>query len=107
LAQCKGAVKGLEEGWCCFSFPFLFPTGLKLKSMEEKAFSIGGTHEAPRPGRVDLVVQYYKIYLRKKPRPPSSNPSVSWSRGLTSTSRDRKEGEGNCWALVSVYDGAA
>ena len=72
-----------------FPSPFLFPTGLKLKFVEEKELSISGTNEAPGPWRVDLVVQYYKIYLRKKqPRPPSS-PSVSWSSGPTSTCR--------CW----------
>ena len=39
---------------------------LGLKSMEEKELSISGTNEASGPWRVDLVVQYYKIYLRKK-----------------------------------------
>ena len=34
--------------------------------MEEKELSISGTNEASGPWRVDLVVQYYKIYLRKK-----------------------------------------
>lgn len=48
-----------------FPSPFLFPTGLTLKSMEEKELSISGTNEGPGPWRVDLVVQYYKIYLRK------------------------------------------
>lgn len=46
LAQCKGVVKGLEEGWYSFPPPFLFPTGLKLKSVEEKEFSISRTDEA-------------------------------------------------------------
>lgn len=48
-----------------FPSPFLFPIGLTLKSMEEKELSISGTNEGPGPWRVDLVVQYYKIYLRK------------------------------------------
>lgn len=92
------------------SSPFLFPARLKLKSTEEKAFSISGTREGPGPGRVDLVVEYYKIYLRKKqPRLPSSSPSVSWSRGVTLYIQvlDWEGGEGGCWALVSIYDGAA
>lgn len=82
-----------------FSFPspFLFPAGLKRKSMEEKVLIIG-TNEASGPWRVDLVVQYYKIYLRKKqPRPPSSSPNVSWSKGPTSTSR--------CWIGERVIAG--
>lgn len=66
--------------------------------MEEKAFSISGSPEGPGPRRVDLAVEYYKIYLRKKqPRPPSSSPSVSWSRGVTSMSR--------CWKGEEVIAG--
>lgn len=52
------------------SFPshFSFLLGL-LKSLEEKVFTISGTDEASGPWRVDLVVEYYKIHLRKKNSP--------------------------------------
>lgn len=49
MAQCKGAVRGLEEGWYSFPSPFLFPAGLKLQSMEEKELSISGTNKTPGP----------------------------------------------------------
>lgn len=108
LAQRKGAVEGLEERWCSLFPPyFSFLLGLKLKSMEEKIF-ISGTNEAPGPWRVDLVVQYYKIYFRKKQaRSPRSSPNVSWSGGSTSTSGcwmgERVIAEHWCWFMMKQH----
>lgn len=74
-----------------------FLLGLNLSPRKSKS-SVSGTNEAPGPWRVDLVVQYYKIYLRKKqPRPPRSSPNVSWFRGQTFTSR--------CWTGERVTAG--
>lgn len=87
MAQPKREVSpGPGRRMVCFSPP-CFSFLLDLKVLEEKVL-ISGTEEAPRPWRVDLVVQYYKICFRKKPpRPLSSSPSIGWSSGPTSPSR--------------------